>query len=196
MITKEIEYQLEHLRWIDEALKVALPVNEDNYHSVGCFDMAIEHCGAMLLLATQELYGSMLALTRVVFESVGRGLWLRHCATSHQRKKFAKGKLDLPFATLLEQVEAAVGSTGAPLSSLQAGTWKVMNDYTHTGIRQVRARHSKMNVAGNYKPDVIVGALRISGLFALLAAVELASFSGSEELIRSVQKKAKEYGRS
>lgn len=158
--------------------------------------MAIEHFGTMLLLAGSELYGSMLALMRVTFESVGRGLWLRHCATPSQRAKFTKGKLELSFATLLQQVEAAVGSSGTPLSSLQAGTWTVMNDYTHTGIRQVRARHSQETVAGTYPSEVVVSALRIGGLLALLAASELASFTGNEQLIRSMQEKANGYDRT
>lgn len=195
LVAKEIEYQAEHLRWLDETLKVGLPVNEANYHSIGCFDMALEHFGAMLLLASSELYGSMLALTRVTFESVGRGLWLRHCATPSQLAKFAKGKLELSFATLLQQVEAAVGSSDTPLSSLQAGTWAIMNDYTHTGIRQVRARHSQVTVAGTYPPEAVVSALRIGGLLALLAASELASFTGNEKLICSMREKANEYGR-
>ena len=120
-VAKEVEYQSEHLQWLDGKLKVALSVDESNYQSIGCFDMTLEHVGSMLLLASSELNGSMLALTRVAFESLGRGLWLRHCATADQRDKFARGKLALSFADLLKQVDSAVGSAGTPLSSLQAG---------------------------------------------------------------------------
>ena len=194
-IAKEVEYQSEHLQWLDGKLKVALPVDESNYQSIGCFDMTLEHVGSMLLLASSELYGSMLALTRVAFESLGRGLWLRHCATADHCDKFGRGKLDLSFADLLKQVEFAVGSAGTPLSSLQAGTWKVMNDYTHTGIRQVRSRHSQETVSGTYHPETVVGALRIGGTFALLAAGELASYTGNGTLITEIQATAHEYGR-
>jgi hypothetical protein len=195
MITKEIEYQSQHLLWLDEALKVPFHVKDDSYHAIGCFDIALEHFAAMLLLSSNELYGPTLALTRVTFEAVGRGLWLRHCATPAHREKFSKGKLELSFADLLQQVEAAVGSTEGPLSSLKTGSWTIMNDYTHTGIRQVMARHAKTTVAGTYAPEVIVGALRIGGVLALLAAGELASLAGNEELVRSVQQRAKLYGR-
>ncbi|NDK39503.1 hypothetical protein DT603_11685 [Pseudoxanthomonas gei] len=193
-VSEELQYQSEHLQWLDERLKVGLPVDDSNYQSIGCFDMTLEHVGSMLLLASSALYGSMLALTRVAFESIGRGLWLRHCATPDQRDKFARGKLDLPFADLLKQVESAVGSAGTPLSSLQAGTWKVMNDYTHTGIRQVRSRHSQQAVTGTYLTETVVGALRISGLLALLAAGELASYTGNDTLIIEIQTKARGYG--
>ena len=62
-------------------------------------------------------------------------------------------------------------------------------------IRQVRARHSQQTVAGTYPPEVIVSALRIGGLLALLAAAELACFTGNEQIIRNVQDKANGYGR-
>lgn len=71
-ITEELEYQSEHLQWLDQKLKVALPVDASNYQSVACFDMTIEHVGSMLLLTSSELYGSMLALTRVAFESLAK----------------------------------------------------------------------------------------------------------------------------
>lgn len=195
-IAEELEYQSEHLQWLDQKLKVVLPVDESNYQSIACFDMTIEHVGSMLLLTSSELYGSMLALTRVAFESLGRGLWLRHCATPQQRAKFAKGRVDLAFAELLKQVEAAVGSNGAPLSSLHAGTWAVMNDYTHTGIRQVKSRHSMQTVTGTYPPDTVVAALRIGGMLALIGATELASYTESEALIVEIQARANGYGRS
>jgi hypothetical protein len=194
-VAKEIEYQSENLRWLDAKLKVGLPVTESSYHSIGCFDMALEHVGAILLLASSELYGSMFALMRVAFESLGRGLWLRHCATPEQRTSFTNGKLDLSFSELLKQVETAVGSTEATLSSLQAGTWKTMNDYTHTGIRQVRSRHSKQTVTDTYSPENVIGALRMSGFLALLAAGELASYTQDETLIAAVQTRATQYGR-
>jgi|GEM_PF-3960230 len=194
-VIREVEYQAEHLQWLDGKLKVALPVTASNYQSIGCFDMTLEHAGSMVLLASSELYGTMLSLKRVAFESTGRGLWLRHCATPDQRGKFARGKLQLSFAELLKEVETAVGSAGTPLSSLQTGTWKIMNDYTHTGIRQVSSRHSQETVAGRYPPETVVGALRIGGLLALLAAGELASYTGNEALISEIQAKAGEYGR-
>jgi len=194
-VAQEIEYQSENLRRLDEKLKVPLPVNESSYQSIGCFDMALEHVGSILLLASSELYGSMFAMMRVAFESLGRGLWLRHCATPEQRVSFSKGKLDLSFGELLKQVEAAVGSTKAPLSSLQAGTWKIMNDYTHTGIRQVRARHSNQTITGTYPPANVIAAPRMSGLWALLAAGELSSYTQDETLISEIQAQATEYGR-
>ena len=70
-----------------------------------------------------------------------------------------------------------------------------MNDCTHTGIRQVRSRHSQETVTGTYSPETIVGALRIGGLFALLAAGELASYTGNDTLITVIQTKARGYGR-
>lgn len=194
MISIEIEYLAELLQWIEEKTNVQLNINESNYHSVACFDLAIEHTSAMLLLARSKRFGSMLALTRIVFEAVGRGLWLRHCATPLQRKKFADGNLGMSFSELLIQIENATDSRSTLLSSLHTGAWKRMNDYTHTGIAQIRSRHSQKAISGNYAPEIIVGALGIGGTLALVAANEVASYTGNETLISEFLAKAEAYG--
>lgn len=187
------EDHLELLAWLDENLKVELPVNDETYLSIGCLDMAIEHYGAMLLLARSELYGSMFALARVMFEAVGRGLWLRHCATEVERKRFHRGKLDLTFNELLKQVEFSLSSREPTLSQFQSSIWGILNDLTHTGIKQVRSRHGDQHVGGNYSVESVNSMLRMAGLLAVLAAAELASHVNDPELGRKVVERAIEY---
>ena len=194
-IESEIEFLRIHLQWLDGELKKSIPVDASNYQSIGCFDLTIEHFGAILLLASADLYGSMFSMIRVTFESLGRGLWLRYCATPSQRIKFSKGKLAPTFGDMLLQVEAAVGTNGTPLSSFKDGAWAVLNDFTHTGIRQVRARHKDGAIGGTYKPEQIIAALRVSGLWALFAGNELASYAQDEALIAEIKVRANELSR-
>lgn len=70
------------IQWIDDhTAGLSLPADERSQLAVGCFDVALEHQAAMVLLHHSGLYGSALALLRVLSESVVRGLWLHDCAT-------------------------------------------------------------------------------------------------------------------
>jgi hypothetical protein len=193
-LAQQIERQLSLANWIDEQLRVELPINSRSYLSIGCFDLAIEHHAAMLTLAQSELYGSMLALIRVEFETVARGLWLRYCATDAELKRFEKkGTIDLKFGLLLKRVESAVGVPDGPLSTLKKKSWGLMNSLTHTGIEQVHSRHAPGTTGGNYSPEGVTSALELSGTLALCAAVELASYTGRDDLIKQVLDRARQY---
>lgn len=120
-------------------------------------------------------------------------MWLRHCASEVELEKFEGGRVDIPFRTLVEKVEAAVDAQGGALSRLQQSSWKLMNSLTHTGIHQVRARHAAGTTGANYAPDAIRSVLGVAGSLALLAATELATYSAQPELIRQVMQRASEY---
>ncbi len=60
---------LELMMWIDENTSgVTLPADERSLLAIGCFDIALEHQAAIALLHSSELYGSALALLRVLTE--------------------------------------------------------------------------------------------------------------------------------
>jgi hypothetical protein len=190
---QQLEDQLELAGWIDANLKVELPINQRSYLAIACYDVTIEHHAAILLLAQSELYGSMFSLMRVAFESLARGMWLRHCASDGELKKFERGVVEIKFGPLVEQVEAAVGAQGGALSKLKKNSWGLMNSLTHTGIDQVKARHASGATGGNYSPQAVSSGLNVAGSLALLAAAELASYSARPELVRSVMQRASEY---
>ncbi|MFN7505105.1 MAG: DUF6988 family protein, partial [Limnobacter sp.] len=108
---------LEVMAWIDErASGVTLPADERSLLAIGCLDVTIEHQAAIAVLHSSELYGSELALLRVLAESLVRGLWLLQCADDVQLQKFKKGKLNKSFADLIAEIESSIGTPNGVLS--------------------------------------------------------------------------------
>lgn len=193
-IDKEYAKQLELMHWIDANCRVPLLLNPSETLSHTCFDLAIEHYAAICTLSTAKLYGSMFSLLRILFESCVRGLWLHYCANQKQVKEYASEKLNISFRDMIESVESSAGVESGPLSSLKQKSWKLMNSFTHSGFQH----HIRRNVNGvtgtiNYDPAEVCSALNLAGWFGLLSAIELASFSGKEELVAKFLKKAQDY---
>ncbi|WP_435567323.1 DUF6988 family protein [Burkholderia cenocepacia] len=83
------------VRWIDtQTAGLTLPADERSQLAIGCLDVTLEHQAAIALLHSSELYGSMMALLRVLSESLVRGLWLHACATDVELTKFKRGRLE------------------------------------------------------------------------------------------------------
>ena len=190
-LASQLELQKSLLSWIDGNLKnVPIPVNPQSELSIGCFDLALEHHAAIVLLADSRLFGSMFALMRVIYEAQMRGLWLRYCATTTQYEQYRKGRLDKEFGTLVKEIETAIGAPGSRLSRLKNNSWALMNSLTHTGSEQALARHSDGAIGGNYHEESVSAALVLAGSFALMAPIELATYADQKELVNAILQKA------
>jgi hypothetical protein len=175
---------LELMIWIDQNTSgVTLPADERSLLAIGCFDVALEHQAAIALLHSSELYGSALALLRVLTESLVRGLWLLDCASDAHLQKFKRGKLDKTFAELVTDVEAKMGTPNGVLSGFKATAWTALNGFTHTGFHQVSRRHRPGKVEGNYSEDELAKALGVAGALGLIAGGQIIYMSGQQELL-------------
>ena len=175
---------LELMAWIDQrAFGVTLPADDRSMLAIGCLDVAIEHQAAIALLHSSELYGSELALLRVLAESLVRGLWLLLCATDQQVQKFKSGKLDCTFAELIADVEEKMGTPNGVLSGFKATAWAALNGFTHTGFHQVSRRHSPGRVEGSYSEEELAKALGVAGALGLVAAGQIIGLSNHQELL-------------
>lgn len=175
---------LEVMAWIDErASGVTLPADERSLLAIGCLDVAIEHQAAIALLHSSELYGSELALLRVLAESLVRGLWLLQCADDEQLQKFKRGKLDKTFSELITEIESSMGTPNGVLSAFKASAWTALNGFTHTGFHQVSRRHSPGRVEGNYSEDELTKALGVAGALGLIAGAQVVGMSDRKELV-------------
>ncbi len=193
-IDKECTKQLELTKWIDEHFKIKLPTDRKSTLSITCFDLTIEYHMTIYILCEAHLYGSMLAFLRIIFESYVRGLWLRYSATPAEITLYEKDKINITFDTMIKSVESSTNTDSGPLSSLKKDSWKLMNSLTHTGVQHALRRNSDGKISSeNYNPDEICSALNLVGTFSLLSAIELASYSGNQELISKALLKAKEY---
>ncbi len=193
----DISTQVNVAGWINENLSIPYSFENDNETwSHPCFDMVTEHHAAIISLCQSQLYGSALALLRVELEALVRGLWLRHVADEKDIAKYKKDKIEPKFYELVESVESTVGASNGVLSYIKDSQWSIFNSFTHTGIEAVSRRIGESTTGyDNYKETDVVKALRLSGLFAVFAAIELASLSKNESIINSAFELANKYGK-
>lgn len=185
---------LDLMMWIDQNTSgVTLPADERSLLVIGCFDVTLEHQAAIALLHSSELYGSALALLRVLTESLVRGIWLLECATDAQLKKFKNGKLDKKFVDFVTEVEASIGTPNGVLSSFKASTWTALNGFTHTGFHQISRRHTPGKVEANYSEDELAKTLGVVGALGLIAAGLIIHMSGRQELLTSFYERMSVY---
>jgi hypothetical protein len=99
------------------------------------------------------------------------------------------------FGTRVAAIEQQFGISSGFLSYLKKEQWDIFCSFAHSGYQAILRRVGKMHTgSGNYRPTEIVTALRHSGLYALMAAVELASIVGDKELIGEAMQLTKGYG--
>jgi hypothetical protein len=181
-------------RWINDRYRIQLPTDRRARMANGCFDAALEFQAAIQLLATHELYGSMLALVRVLFEAFIRGSWLARCATDEQLEHFlAHDDIPKTFDTLVVEVECAIGNQLGTLLALKRNAWGMMNSFTHTGMLQIACRNSEGTTGANYTADDVETALRLAGVLGLLSAIEMATTAGNEALALETLERANQF---
>lgn len=172
------------IQWIDDhTAGLTLPADERSQLAIGCFDVALEHQAAITTLHSSELYGSTLAMLRVLTEAVVRGLWLYECANAAELTRFKKGRLNKSFDELVKEYEKKVGTPRGVLSGFKLSAWTQMNDFTHTGFLQVSRRHKPGRVEANYPEQDLTNALGVAGALGLIAAGQLIAIAGRGDLV-------------
>lgn len=182
------------VKWIDDqTAHLTFPTNERSMLAQGCLDVALEHQAAIAILHAAELPGSMLALLRVLSESLVRGLWLHECATDAELERFKKGRLDKSFDALVQEYESKIGTPAGVLSGFKLSAWKQMNDFTHTGFLQVTRRHAPGRLGPNYPEPDLSKALGVAGALGLIAAGQLIAMAGRSDLLPAFMEKMSNY---
>jgi hypothetical protein len=191
---KEHAALLEVIVWIDKHTSgVSLPADERSMIASGCFDVALEHQAAIASLYASGLYGSMLAMLRILSESLVRGLWLLHCATEPELAKYKKGNLKKEFGELVREFETHIDTPQGVLSGFKQSGWKAMNGFTHTGFVQVSHRHKPGRIEANYDEPDLCKALGVAGALGLVAAGQIITMPGREELVPLYMAKMTDY---
>ncbi|WP_183035869.1 hypothetical protein [Cupriavidus sp. UME77] len=191
---KEYRALVDLVRWIDDhTAGIELPADERSQIAVGCFDVALEHQAAIAHLYSVQLYGSMLALLRVLAESMVRGLWLHSCATDKELTAFKKGRLDKTFGTLIAEYENVLRTPDGVLSQFKSSAWTQLNSFTHTGFLQVTRRHKPGRVESNYSDEDLCHAMGAAGALGLITACQLITIAGRHTLVPVFEEKMSEY---
>ena len=158
------------------------------YHSI----MA-EHHDAIWLLIQNGLHGSAFALVRSFYEPLYRAHWIIGCATDKQIDEVLKGKDIFPkMYEMVEKIDTAFG-IGDFFQDIKKNSWGPMNDYTHSGIRQIGRRFKHYAVEPNYETGEIVEVLNGINVALMLMAIVFFKTFGKIEAASEVEKMLNEY---
>jgi len=196
-LSVEISSACDLSAWISTKLyDVTINATIRNRVVAACFAVALDHFDAVLALLgrSPKIYSSAFALTRLVFESYIRGMWLMNCATDDEIENFSKGTFELPKTPrMIAAIETAASFDGKQLSTTYSNDWKHLCDYTHTGTLQVQRWNKLDSVEPNYSDDEAIDVVRFTKAYALLAGVSFAEVViNNIELANEFLAKAKE----
>ncbi|NTV14183.1 MAG: hypothetical protein HGA96_09690 [Desulfobulbaceae bacterium] len=181
------------IQWLDKKIDgLEFPGDDRSRIVAGCFDMALEHQKAVILLIANKLTGSAFSLIRSQFESYIRGLWLKNCASEKEIYKFKNNKFEKKFNELIADVEKIEGYEGGTLSRTKKSGWAAMNSFTHSGFSQIVRRITESTIESNYDKEEIIEAINFANAIGLLSGLEIAFLSGNESLSVEILEKAKE----
>ena len=161
---------------------VNFTTNNRSRVSISLHHLCIEHHTGIHTLVDQTVFGSAFALFRPQFEAYVRGAWYQLCATEAQVTKFLNGNNPPPINTQIADLESKGGFDGGSLSRMKAQVWNNLNDFTHGGSTQVKARNTREEVVQSYKPEHVAGLLTASATISLLAAVGIAAVVENDSL--------------
>jgi hypothetical protein len=192
-LAQEIQRAENSIQWLDsQADGLEFKADKRSLLAAGCFDMAVEHQKAIVMLIANRLSGSALSLVRLHFESFVRGLWLQHCATDAQLDRFSNDQQMEKFAVLLEAVEKQEGYRSGVLSRAKLQSWKAMNSFAHTGIKQVSRRYYDGHIQGNYSEEELIEIIRFSCAIGWLVAIAICILTDSALRADAILRKAQE----
>lgn len=158
----------------------------------GCLHLGFDHHDAVILLIEYGIYGSALALLRLMLESYIRGTWLLHCASELDLDILEKkDELDKKFGELVNEIEKLDGFSVGVLSKMKQDSWKLLNSFTHSGYQHIRRRNTHAWIESNYPDQELIAALNFAGAIAILSVLEFAKMAQSDELIKDCYEKAK-----
>jgi hypothetical protein len=151
------------------------------------FHLCTEHQHAVHTLVNHGLIGSAFALLRPQFEAYVRGVWYHRCATDEQLNAFIEGAAPPKIGHLLSDIAELTDFNSDSLIATKKGVWEVLNDFTHGGSVQVRARLTPIEIARNYKTEHIVSMLRWSSILSFLGYVGMASIAANDPLANQLR---------
>ena len=143
--------------------------------ALSLMNVALDHAQGICALLEKGIYPPAMALQRVIFETYIRAIWIEKCATDQQVSRFIKSdrialnaKTDLPFSTLIKDVESAIGTTTL-FSEVKENAGKILNSSTHGGMRQVDGYFDGNTIQHTYDRVIVNEMARLSTLFTCMS---------------------------
>lgn len=154
--------------------------------AVALLHLSLEHQTGIHSLVNLGVMGSAFALFRPQFEAYVRGVWYHRCATDAQVSSFIGGEQPPKINVLIEEIEKLEAFDEKLLSYAKRQLWSNLNDFTHGGTTQVKARCTADEITQNYKEEHIANLLTASTSLSLVAGVALAATVRTEVLARQL----------
>lgn len=183
------ELHMEVLRLLENVR--AYPGIRHEVALVAC-GLALEHALGLRLLVRTACYSSALAMMRLQYEAIARGVWLLYAASDPQIEilsspltvgsEAAAKKMPM-FSVMLSQIiEKAPPQPSRMLQGFKVMNWDAMNSFIHSGVHPLR-RHVE-----GYPPELIEAVVRNSNglnIMALQLGVALSGDTRFEGVVRA-----------
>jgi uncharacterized protein DUF6988 len=154
--------------------------------AVALLHLSLEHQTGIHSLVNLGVIGSAFALFRPQFEAYVRGVWYHRCATDNHVSLFIGGEQPPKIDVLIAEIETLEAFDEKLLSATKRQLWTNLNDFTHGGTTQVKARCTMDEITPNYKEQHIANLLTGSASLSLVTGVALAAAVGTEALARQL----------
>jgi hypothetical protein len=149
-------------------------------------NLSLDHHRAIIVLMKGQLYGSALALVRLVFEAMIRAHWIAKCASDAQVDQVAQDD-DFKFPKINDMAKSVdqtySDQNAEPLTFFQQAkkdAWKATNSYTHSGLLQLARQFSGDRIEARYPEEDLVSGLNASTASVLMLGYLVARISGQE----------------
>jgi len=159
--------------------------------------ISLEHADAVLVLADVGTYASALALFRVQYEALVRGVWLLYAASDGWVEKLSaplntetarKGNEGPMLSKMLEELDGKTPpAVVQQLSEFKTYSWKALSSYVHVGL------HPLTRTVEGYPAVLVEQMLRQSNGLALMATMLLTILSGDPKQEGKVAKLQAEF---
>jgi len=171
-----------------------MPGDPHSRIALGTLDLAMEYQAGALLLAQHGLFAPVYALLRCIVEATTRGMWLANCATEAEFEAFKHnnfgGKTQY---SMIDEIGVKFGREAGVLREMHKQSWRVLNDFTHSGIGHVSRRTGEDFTGPNYPVAEVVQTLRVTSAMGLIAAIQLCELSGHQDVGRQLLAFAEEH---
>jgi hypothetical protein len=187
-----LEHALDQAQqWMESCARLLDGLSFETSHrdriAVSLQHLCIEHHSAIHTLVNHRVHGSAFALIRPQFEAYVRGAWFHFCSNEGHVASFIAGSDPPKIDSLISDLEKLGAYDAGNLSLMKKEVWKNMNDFTHGGIVQVKARVTRDEIRSRYRDEDLIGLLGSSSTFALLAGVVIASVGHLDELAENLK---------
>ena len=190
-----LEKSLDLSVWIAAAMGGATmkPVSDRQRVAAACFSVVQDHHTAIVFLIKSGMHSPATCLVRSTYEGFIRGAWLAHCASDAQVQAFIAAKEPPVQNEMIAALELLPGYDANTLSLIRAKGWKTMCNYAHVGGLLVMRWIKSDSIEANFDPVELDEILVLTGVFALFAAMEIASLCQDDLLAEQIHEKTKTF---